>query len=67
MKNKKYYVLYHGGADYSVSDVPDNYGSCEEVESFSEAKKLAIAKAKNDIEELRSTIKYLKSLKRSKI
>lgn len=64
---QKFWVNHYDGADYSVSLEPDYGGACESFETFTEAKKQAIWKCRDDIRELQSTIRALKDLKKKDV
>ena len=63
----KFYSQHHDGADYIVTTIDSNYGSSHAFETFSEAKTHAIRCVLNDIDELRSTLKTLRKLKKADV
>lgn len=65
--NKKYYCNHYDGDDYYVATYPDHGGVADGPHTFREAKSLAIAKALDDISELKSTVKELRKLRKKDI
>lgn len=63
----KFYSQHHDGADYIVTTIESNYGSSHAFDTFSEAKAHAIACVLNDIDELKSALKSLRSLKKADV
>ena len=65
--NKKYYCNHYDGADYYVATYPDHGGAPDGPHTFRKAKSLAIAKALDDISQLKMIVKELRKLRKKDI